>query len=623
MKKADQTSRTERILRAFHEESDVVNAVDWRLLNRLWPFVKPHRYWLMFSALVLTIGCALSLVRPLAMRSAFEGGTSASLTQAGFTLLGVVVLEQLLMFAQVYSMQVVGARATHDMRRGVFAFLQSQRLQYFDRRPIGRLVTRVTNDTDAIGDLFATGALNALGDVLKLVGIVVLMLVLDWRMSLIAFALVPIIGVLVEFIRRGARTAFRRIRAKLARLNAFLNEQVQGIAVVQSYCCEEQTAREFDEINVAYRDAHFRAISLEASLDAIIEMVSSVCIASILWYAGMRAFGAEVSFGTLVAFVAYIEQFFVPIRDLSSRYTIFQSAMAGAERVFDLLDHPEPDAVVSDAEGPRSGRGNGGRNGEVTGEQNNGDRAEYAFEFDHVKFGYRSDVPVLHDIVLRARVGEKIAIVGPIGSGKSTIASLLLRLYDVEDGVVRVGGRDVRTMDRVETRGMFSVVPQELYLFSGTIASNIAVGEANPDRERVVSVLRRVGGGDLIDERSGGIDASVDERGTNLSVGQRQLVAFARALYRGAPILLLDEATASVDSTTESRLQAGLSELMKGRTALIIAHRLSTIRYADRIVVLRLGRIIEQGSHDELIARGGLYNKLHALQLARESKSGK
>lgn len=600
--KRQPASRTEQVLRAFHEETDLVGVMDRRLVARLWPFVKPQRFGLVLSMSLLVLISGFAVTRPLIMRSAFEGNSSSALTRAGFMLLGVVVLEQLMTFVQMYTMQMVGARAMHDLRRGVFSFLHGQRLQFFDRRPIGRLVTRVTNDTDSIGELFASGALNAIGDIVRLVSIVALMLALDWRMSLIAFALVPPIGLLVEFIRRRARKAFRRIRTKLARLNAFLNEQVQGISVVQSFCREEQSAEEFDEINRAYRDAQFRAITLDASVDASVEMVSSICIASVLWYAGMRSLGAEVSFGTLVAFVAYIEQFFIPIRDLSSRYTIFQSAMTGAERVFDLLDHPEPDAVVGD-------------------EANDGD-PELAFELEGVTFGYREDVDVLHDLTMGAKRGEKIAVVGPTGSGKSTIASLLLRLYDVDRGVVRVGGKDVRSVDRLRTRGEFSVVPQELYLFSGTIASNIAVGELQPDRARVKQALRRVGGDELIDDRAGGIDARIDERGSNLSMGQRQLVAFARALYRDAPILLLDEATANVDSTTEAKLHAGMVELMKGRTALIIAHRLSTIRSADRIVVLHHGRIVEQGRHDALIEQGGLYAKLYALQMTRESGVG-
>lgn len=590
-------SRTERVLKAFHEEAELTGVVDRRLVAKLWPFIRPQRSGLVVSMSLLVVISGFALTRPLIMRSAFEGDSQQALTRAGFLLLGVVVAEQLLVFLQMYSMQTVGARAMHDLRRGVFSFLHAQRIQFFDRRPIGRLVTRVTNDTDSIGELFASGALNAFGDLIRLAGIIVLMLLLDWRMSLIAFALVPPIGFAVEVIRKQARKAFRRIRTKLARLNAFLNEQVQGISVVQSFCREQQSAEEFDEINRAYRDAHFRAITLDATVDAAVEMVSSICIASILWYAGVRALGGEVTFGTLVAFVAYIEQFFIPIRDLSSRYTVFQSAMASAERVFDLLDNPEPDAVVDAKDG-------------------DGD-PEIAFELDHVSFGYRSDVDVLHDVTLRARRGEKIAVVGPTGSGKSTIASLLLRLYDVEVGVVRVWGKNVRSVERLETRQRFSVVPQELYLFAGTIASNVAVGDEEPDRRRVVEALRRVGADELVDERDGGIDARIEERGSNLSVGQRQLVAFARALYRDAPILLLDEATANVDSTTEARLHAGLVELMRGRTALIIAHRLSTIRSADRILVMHRGRVVEQGRHDTLIEEGGLYAKLYALQMAR------
>ncbi len=598
------TSRTEEVLRAFHEERDVGAQLDRRLAARVWPFVRPHTPLLGLSMLVLVAVAGLGLARPLIMRRAFEGNET-TLMHAGFVLAGVILVEQLLVFVQVYSMQVAGARAMHDLRVRVFEFLHGQSLAFFDRSPIGRLVTRVTNDTDSIGEVFASGALNALGDFIRLAGIVVMMLLLDWRMSLFAFALVPPIFVLVELIRRQARNAFRAIRVKLARLNAFLNEQVQGISVVQSFCREEQTAVEFDDINRAYRDANFRAITLEATVDASIEMVSSICIASILWYAGAHALRHEVTFGTLVAFVAYIEQFFGPIRDLSSSYTVLQSAMASAERVFQLLDSHEPDAPVDAARAAHASSSDGKQGG---------------FELDGVTFGYRADADVLHDVTIRARKGEKIAIVGPTGSGKSTIAALLLRLRDADRGTVRVDGRDVRTMERHQLRKRFAVVPQELYLFRGTLASNVAVGDPNPDRARVEQVLRRVGAGDLIDAREGGIDATVDERGANLSVGERQLIAFARALYRNAPILLLDEATASIDSDTESKLQAALAELLEGRTALVIAHRLSTIRAADRIIVLHRGHVVEEGTHDELVERDGLYARLHRLQMARGSE---
>jgi ATP-binding cassette, subfamily B, multidrug efflux pump len=596
-------SRAEAQLRAFHEEQDLATGFDRRLLARLWPFVRPHLARLLASFALLVVIALLGLARPLLMRWALMSTNPTHLQQAGIALLVILIAEQSLVFAQVYSMQVAGARAMHDLRASVFAFLHRQRVAFFERQPIGRLLTRVTNDSDAIGELFASGALNALGDFVRLAGIVAFMLALDWKMSLFAFLLVPPIAVLVEWVRRRARDAFRQIRVKLARLNAFLSEQVQGIAVVQSFCREKQSAREFDEINAAYRDANFRAITLESVLDAAIEMVSSICIASILWYAGFRTLRPDVAFGTLVAFVAYIEQFFHPIRDLSSRYTILQAAMSGAERIFELLDNEQPDAPVTQSDAP------GG--------------SEAAFEFDHVDFGYRPSADVLHDICISARPGEKIAVVGPTGSGKSTLASLLLRIYDTDRGRVRVEGRDVCSLDRLQLRSRFSVVPQEIYLFSGTIASNVAIGDPVPDRARVQQALRRAGAGDLIDAREGGIDARVDERGANLSVGQRQLIAFARALYRDASILILDEATASIDSDTESRIQAGLVELLRDRTALIIAHRLSTIRAADRIVVLYGGRVVEQGRHQELMERDGLYARLCRLQATAEPQSSR
>lgn len=352
-------------------------------------------------------------------------------------------------------------------------------------------------------------------------------------------------------------------------------------------------AEEFDAINRAYRDANVRAIKFEAMQDAAIEMISAVCLASVVVALGWE----PVSFGMLVAFSAYITQFFEPISMLAQRYTLLQSAMAGAERVFGLLDTDELDARPMGDPAPP------------------GD-AQLAFEFEGVTFGYREGQPVLHDLSLLARRGEKIALVGPTGAGKSSIAALLLRLYEPEAGVVRVGGRDVRALSREELRRGFSVVPQDVFLFPGTLAENVAAGE-EPDLGRVRAVLNRLGALELFEAREQGLATEVLEHGANFSVGERQLLAFARALYRDAPVLILDEATASIDSDTESRLQRALTELLRDRTALIIAHRLSTIRAADRIVVLQRGRVVEEGGHEALLARGGLYARLHALQFAR------
>jgi ATP-binding cassette, subfamily B, multidrug efflux pump len=606
--------RTDEVLRAFHEESDIVKAYDSRLLGRLWPFVRPHAGQLYLSLFLLHVTAAAARVRPLIMRTIIDAGSlagdRAAMMRGSWLLLGVVAFEQTLTFFQIYSMQVAGARAMADRRAHVFRFLHGLRLGFFDRQPIGRLVTRVTNDVDAISELFASGALNAVGDLVRLAGIVVMMLLLDWQLSLIAFAALPPVALFVNRIRHGSRKAYRDIRTKTARLNAFLNEQVSGMAVVQAFGREKAAASEFDETNRAYRDANFRSIKFEATLDAAIEMVSSVCVALVLISAGMKA----SSVGTVVAFFAYIRQFFEPISNLSQRYTLMQSAMTGAERVFELLetteiDAPQPMRATADDAGA----------GRDVNESKDVSRAEVAFELDHVDFEYKKGVPVLHQVNLAARRGEKIAIVGATGSGKTTIASLLLRLYEAGSGAVRVLGRDVRSYHRSDLRQSFAVVPQDVYLFPGTIATNVAVGDPEPDRARVEEALDHVSGLDLFSRREGGIDARVDERGANFSAGERQLIAFARALYKNPPILILDEATASVDSDTESRLQRALGVLMEGRTALIIAHRLSTIRAVDRIIVLSKGRVVEEGSHDELLARNGLYSRLYRLKSAQDA----
>jgi ATP-binding cassette, subfamily B, multidrug efflux pump len=585
-------SKTAKVLEAFHEEGALGKAYDWPLLRRLWPYVSPYRSMIYLSLGVGVLTAVCSLLQPLFMRYLLDEGALAGnmsrLTVGALYLCGLTLAERVLSFVQVYSVQVAGARAIAAMRRHIFQFLHELPLRFFDRQPVGRLVTRVTNDTDAILELFASGALNAFSDLLRLGGIVAFMLVLDWQLALIAFAAGPPVTLLVLAVRTRARAAFREIRARTSRMNANMAEQVNGMTTVQAFGQQRAAAAEFDEINASYRDAIIRSIKYEAVQDAAIDMIAAMCLALMVISVGYHS----ASYGTLVAFNAYVLRFFEPIAALAQRYTLLQSAMAGAERVFSLLDLEERDAAPERA-APDADPG-------------------LAVSFEDVSFGYKPGVPVLRNVSFGVRRGEKVALVGATGAGKTTVASLLLRLYSADEGVVRVHGKDVRGLDRSTLRKNFAVVPQDVVLFPGTIASNIAASP-EPDLLKVESTLRQIGAEDVFRERPGGFSAPVDERGENFSAGERQLIAFARALYRGAEIIVLDEATASVDSNTEARMQRAMTKLLENRTALIIAHRLSTIQAADRVLSFHQGRLVEAGTHEELLALGGLYAKLHGL----------
>jgi ATP-binding cassette subfamily B protein len=484
----------------------------------------------------------------------------------------------------------------HDLRAALFAHLQRQDAAFFDRSPVGRLMTRVLTDVEAINELFASGAMAVVGDVLTLGGIVVLMLVLNWELALVTFALVPVLAAGAAYFRLKARDSYRGVRTRLARLNAFLQESLQGMAVIQLFARERREAELFAGLNGDLRQAQFRSTFFDAMLYAGVEAIGSAAVALLLWYGGGQVLTGALTFGGLVAFLEYTGRFFLPIRDLGAKYTVMQAATVAAERVFGLLD-AEP-RITSPAGGAVTGVPGGA-----------------AVEFRNVWFAYEGEDWVLRDCSFTVAVGERVALVGPTGEGKSTIVRLMTRGYDASRGQVLVGGRDVREWDLTALRRQVGVIPQEVFLFTGTVEDNLRVGAgAAAGHEEIDRALRTARADRVVASLPSGLQQEIHERGQNLSQGQRQLLAIARALLYNPGVLALDEATSSVDPESEALIRAGLEELLRGRSSVVIAHRLSTIQTADRILVLHRGRVREAGRHAELLAHGGLYARLYELQ---------
>ncbi len=596
-----------RFLRAKDEESPTSHGLqfDKAALGRLLPYARRELSAFVLGFLLMPLMVAASVAQPYLVGRAINAIVALrsldALTYVVLLYAGCIGVEFVTRFGQVYLHQKAGFRAMAALRTDVFAHVQRLPMRYFDQTPVGRITTRVTSDIDSLGELFSSGAISAVGDILLLVSIVAMMLFIDWRLSIFAFLALPPLAIFVEVFRRYARTAFRVIRAKTAELNGYLSEQVTGVGVINGLAAEERAQREYAEMNEDYRDANHKSVKYDALLYSVVEGVAAVCVALVLWYAAVRvgALDAESSkayVGTVVAFYEYLNRFFLPIRDLSGKFTIIQQSMASAERVFGLLDMPEE---RTEASAPR--------------ETASASEVEPHIEFDHVSFRYRSEGPmVLDDISLRIGKHERIAIVGASGSGKTTLVSLLLRLYSPLAGTIRIAGRDASTMRAEDQRASFGVVSQDVFLFSGSVLDNIALGEATPDRARAARILLELGATDLFEAR-GGLDSIIAERGTNFSAGERQLIALARVVYRNAPVLILDEATANIDAETEARVGLAVMRVLQERTAVVIAHRLSTIRDADRIIVMHKGRIVEEGTHDVLIRSGGVYARLSQL----------
>ncbi len=587
---------------AAGRDDDVVlgRAYDARLVRRLATYVRPYRGLVLASLATLFASSGVQLVQPYLVKLGIDGsirrGTVAGLgAVAGWYLLSLVA-DFALRFAQLYLLERTGQNVVLDLRMHVFSHMERLPAAYFDRTPVGRLVTRITTDVEALNEAFTSGLVLILADLVKLAGIVAILLWLDWRMALVTFAIVPPMAVLSRFFRDRIRAAYREVRRMVARLNAFLQESVAGMRLVQLFVRERETLEEFRALNRSHRDADLRSVVYDSAFSAVTELVGSIAVAAIVWAGGWRILSGAMSFGTLVAFLQYANRFFQPVQELSQRYAVMQAAMASSERIFGLLDaEPEGGRRRAAVRSPARPRG------------------EIAFE--GVTFAYRAGEPVLHDVSFRVAAGERVALVGWTGSGKSTVVRLLTRLYEVDKGRITLDGRDVRDIDLADLRRSVGVVLQDPFLFAGSVERNVALDDPDVDARRVREAARAVGADRFIERLPRGYAEEIRERGSNLSVGEKQLLSFARALAFDPPVLVLDEATSSIDPETERRIQDALLTLLHGRTAIVIAHRLSTVRDCDRILVLHRGRLREQGTHDELVRlEGGVYRALHALQ---------
>ena len=573
---------------------------DAALLRRLLGYLRPYR-WLTAAAVTLLLSqSALALVGPRLTEHALDVAVPKHDLGLLGLLAGLYLATLLLDFIVEYGgtllMTYIGQRVMYDLRMEIFGHLQRLSINYFDRNPVGRLMTRVTSDVETLNELFSSGVVTIFGDAFTLVAIMGMMLAIDWRLALVTFAVIPLVWLTARIFRRRVREAFGDIRVRLARLNAFLQERLSGMRIVQLFGREEDTARRFGALNRDHLEAHLRSITIYAVFFPAVEVLTAIAMALLLWYGGLRVLDGTLTVGILAAFIQYTRRFFQPLQDLSEKFNLLQSAMASSERVFTLLDEPttvrEPAAPVAL---PRPVRG--------------------AVRFEGVWFRYSPSGPwVLRDVSFTALPGQTIALVGHTGAGKTTIVNLLLRFYDPDRGRITVDGMDIRELSTADLRSIIGFVQQDLFLFTGDVQHNLTLdAPITPEAARLAA--HRVGADRFIERLPSGYHHVLGERGRSLSVGERQLLSFARALALDPSILVLDEATSSVDAEAEAQIQRAIAELMAGRTSLVVAHRLSTILHADEILVLHHGEIRERGSHRELLAQRGLYERLYQLQL--------
>ena len=580
------------------EDEILGKAYDGRLMRRLLAYLRPYRGQAIVALVATIAASALALVQPYLMKVAIDRyiaqGDLAGLNTIAVLFLLVLVGSLAFEYVQTFIMQMIGQRIMFDMRMQIYGHLQRLDLRFYDRNPVGRLMTRVTTDVDVLNDLFTSGVIAVFDDVFTLAGIMVVLLVMNWKLALVSFSVLPLIVLVTQWFRRNVRDSYRTVRVWIARINAYLQENISGMSTVQLFRREAQNYARFDEIDRGHRDANVASIFYYAVFYPAIEVVGALAASLIIWYGGGRVIQGALTLGSLVAFIQYSSRFYRPISDMSEKFNLLQAAMASSERIFALLDTR---VVVENPAAPRQAAGGSGH-----------------IVFDHVWFAYRGEDWVLRDVSFEVAPGERVAIVGATGAGKSTIVNLLLRFYDVGRGRILVDGVDIREMELDALRRLFSLVLQDVQLFSGTIASNIRLGNTDITDAQVRSAADAVHAGRFIDRLPQGFDTAVAERGATLSVGQKQLLSFARALAFAPQILVMDEATSSVDTETELLIRDALRVLMGGRTTVAIAHRLSTIQDMDKILVLHKGEVRESGSHQQLLAARGIYYRLYQLQ---------
>jgi len=582
----------------YHDEEVIGKAYDARLVKRLFQYVRPYRSLLYLAIVISLFVSGMELALPYIIKVTIDVHIARG-NMAGVMRMSILYLALLLgmfgfEYGMVYILNVLGQRAMRDLRMQIFDHVQSLSLSFFDKNPVGRLVTRITNDVEVLNELCASGVVTVFGDLFLLLGIMLLMLVVNWRLALIVFVTLPLLVAAAERFRIRIRGVYRKIRISLARLNTFLQESLSGMRTIQVYNQQAKSFAGFKGMNDEYRRMNMEAIFEYAFFFPMVEFVACLGTALLVWYGGGGVVQKTVTIGTLILFLQYINRFFHPIRDLSEKYNIFQSAMASSERMFNLLD---THSFIVEPEIPAPAP-----------------HLEKGIEFKNVWFAYHGDDYVLRDVTFSVPKGQTVAIVGSTGAGKTSLIHLLCRFYDYNRGEISIDDTDIRRFRSKDLRSQIGLVLQDVFLFSGDIAENIRLGNNNLTEHDIESIARTVNAHNFISNFSKGYHQEVRERGATFSQGQRQLLAFARALARNPQILILDEATSNIDTATELLIQDALGRLLAGRTSIVIAHRLSTIRRADSIIVLHKGRVHETGSHQELISKNGIYRRLYELQ---------